>query len=248
MSMKNTTDLNKILSYESKVPYANVVYEGISLRLAVPNRKCYYFASSIGTREKDTNHWMRDLTSTDIFFDVGANNSIFSLVASKVHKCRSYAFEPHFASYYVSQLNLFANGLENVMSVFPVAVSDGVGLDFLWLSDRSAGKSLNNFGQMRESDDALWNAVIPQGACSMPLDLIVNKLGVCPTFLKVDVDGIESKIIAGAMNVLDDPSLKKIMIEFNKESSDDMKAFFVLQDKGFVLEFAGPSGYFFKRR
>ena len=238
----------ELLKHEQKLPFFETTYMGKKLRFAATNQKCFYFAESIANRESDTNEWIAKLTPEDIFFDIGANNSVFSIVASAIYGARSYAFEPHFASYHISQQNVYANNLESLMQLFPLAISEKTGLDILFLSSITAGKSLNNFGEARPSTDILWNATKPQPAVSMSIDDICKHLDVIPTFIKVDVDGIEAKIITGAAETLKNPILKEIMIEFDKTRPVDVKAAKKIMDSGFILSFVGPSGYFFRRQ
>lgn len=244
----NQSQILELLKHEQKLPFVDTIFMGKMLRFAATNQKCFYFAESIENRESDTNQWMSKLTQDDIFFDIGANNSVFAIVASAIYGARSYAFEPHFASYYISQQNLYANKLESLMHLFPLAISEKTGLDTLFLSSITAGKSLNNYGEARPSEDPLWHAVKPQSAVSMSIDDICKNLKVIPTFIKIDVDGIEAKIIDGAIDTLKNPLLKEIMVEFDKKRETDIKAAKKIIDAGFILDFAGPSGYFFRRQ
>jgi FkbM family methyltransferase len=243
----NQNELDKLLQHEKNLPFYEVTFNNKPLRFAVTNQKCFYFAHSIPTREPDTNEWISKLTKDDVFFDIGANNCVFTILASAIYGARSYAFEPHFASYYISQQNIYSNKLEELASLFPVAVAEETSFGNLYLSSTTAGKSLNNFGDSRPSADPLWNAIKPQASVSMSIDDICAHLGVCPSFIKIDVDGIESKIVKGASKTLKNPSLKEIMIEFDKDKDEDIKAAQKLYDSGFILDIAGPSGYFFRR-
>src|SRR3546814_6360779 len=78
----------------------------------------------------------------------------------------------------------------------PIAVADTESCGKMFLSSITAGKSLNNFGDARPSDDPLWNATIPQGSVSMSLDRFSEQTGIVPHHIKIDVDGIEPLIIA----------------------------------------------------
>jgi FkbM family methyltransferase len=235
-------------TYESRLPFIKVTYKSSTILFAVPNAKCLYFAKSINTREADTNKWLESLRHDDVFFDVGANNGVFALIASKIYGCKSYAFEPHYASYFILQQNIYANKLENLVTLYPLAISKDTTISNLYLSSKTAGKSLNQFGSKLESSNHLWNAVIPQGSVSMSLDKVSELLGIVPTYLKIDVDGIESSIVKGATTILADKRLKRIMIEFNPEKKEDCAAARTLERYQFSLEQKGPSGYFFERK
>src|SRR3546814_5514520 len=67
--------------------------------------------------------------------------------------------------------------------------------------------------EARPSDDPLWNAPLPQGSVSMSLDRFSEQTGIVPHHIKIDVDGIEPLIIAGAAKLLANPKLVSVMVE-----------------------------------
>ena len=241
-------DFKRITLYEKTLPYASVSFRGENLNFAVPNEKCLYFATSIKSREPDTLDWLDDLTPADIFFDVGANNLVFSLIAAKFYKTPTFAFEPHFASYHVGQLNIMANNLDNLISVYPIALTNELAINCLYLSDVTAGKSLNSFGVKSDSTDPLWSTKASQGSIAMNLDMVCDLLGRTPTVIKIDVDGLESNIIEGGLKVLQSAKVRKLMVEFNPSNQADVLSDRLLTKLGYALDHAGPSGYFYCRR
>lgn len=233
--------------YEAGMPFVAVKFAGHKLRFAIPNEKCLYFALSLEKREPMTNKWVLAFHKDDVFFDIGANNGIYALMAAVATGCRVYAFEPHFGSYHVLVHNVFANDLQERVSAYPLAVSDKLGFDNLYLSAITAGKSLNNYGDARPSDKALWNAVIPQAAVSISIDEFVRATGVVPNHIKVDVDGIEPKIVAGARETLANPQLKSIMIEIDEKDPAHLAIMDVMKDSGFKRPLKDEAGVFFFR-
>jgi FkbM family methyltransferase len=233
--------------YEASMPFVAVRFAGHKLKFAIPNEKCLYFALSLAKREPMTNKWILAFDSKDVFFDIGANNGIYGLMAAAVAGCRVYAFEPHFGSYHVLVHNVFANNLQDRMSAYPLAMSDRLGLDNLYLSANTAGKSLNNYGDARPSDDKLWNAVIPQAAVSMSLDEFVRLSGVMPNHIKVDVDGIEPKIVEGGRDTLADPRVKSVMIEIDEKDSAHVAIYDAMKGFGFARFLKDEAGVFFFR-
>ncbi|HLY71163.1 MAG TPA: hypothetical protein VKR53_15625, partial [Puia sp.] len=55
-------------------------------------------------------HYVRE---HDLFFDVGANVGIYTLLAAKLKKARGYSFEPIPSTFYFLRLNMIVNDLEN---------------------------------------------------------------------------------------------------------------------------------------
>ena len=75
-----------------------------------------------------------------------------------------------------------------------------------------------------------------QGSLSMSLDDLVYKHNFdCPTYLKIDVDGNEHLVLAGASKLLQDPRLKSILIELNKNLKVDQGLVSYIQSCGFLL-------------
>ncbi len=233
--------------YEISLQFVTVKFAGHRIKFAIPNRKCLHFALSIEKREPMTNKWILAFDRDDVFFDIGANNGIYALMAAVATGCRVYAFEPHFGSYHVLVHNVFANDLQERVSAYPLAVADKLGFDNLYLSAITAGKSLNNYGDARPSDKALWNAVIPQAAVSISIDEFVHITGVVPNHIKVDVDGIEPKIVAGARETLANPQLKSIMIEIDEKDPAHLAIMDVMKDSGFKRHLKDEAGVFFFR-
>src|SRR5262249_49363890 len=57
---------------------------------------------------------------------------------------------------------------------------------------------------------------LKQGALSVTLDTLVQKYALpSPTLLKIDVDGIELKILEGARRVLASTALRTVLVELN---------------------------------
>ena len=233
--------------YESSMPFAKVTFRAKEIIFATPNEKCLYFATSLNEREPKTNEWIMGFHPEDVFFDIGANNGIYGLMAAVVVGCRVYAFEPHYGSYYVMCRNIYANSLQERMFAYPLAVSDHEGYGLLYLSALNAGKSLNNFGECRPHDDPLWNATIPQASITTSIDHFSEAIGVVPNHIKVDVDGIEPAIVAGAENVLADLRLKSIMIELDVTNSAHLAVFDKMAVFGFKRYETDPAGVFFYR-
>lgn len=233
--------------YEISLQFVTVKFAGHRIKFAIPNRKCLHFALSLEKREPMTNKWILAFDRDDVFFDVGANNGVFALMAAVVPGCRVYAFEPHFASYYTLVHNIFANDLQDRVSAYPLAISNGLAFDNLYLSAITAGKSLNNYGDARPSEETLWHAVIPQAAVAISLDEFVRVTGVMPNHIKVDVDGIEPKIVEGGRKTLADPRLKSVMIEIDEKDAAHMAIHEVMKESGFGRFLKDPAGVFFFR-
>lgn len=233
--------------YENSIPAVVIPLKDKSFKMVTPNQKCLGFALTAHQREPETNKWIAGFKPDEIFFDVGANNGLYGLIAAVGQDCIVHAFEPHFASYYVTTRNVFANKLQNRMTVYPLAISDGESYGTMFLSSTTAGKSLNNYGEARPSDDPLWNATIPQGAVSTSLDRFIELTGIVPHHVKIDVDGIEPAIIRGAAKLLQNPKLASLMVEIDQKSPEHVAMHDIILAAGFSRFIKDDAGNFYFR-
>lgn len=241
-------EIKKIAAaYESSIPAVKVPVRDKSFAMVVPNLKCLGFAVTAHTREPATNAWVLSFKPGEIFFDVGANNGLYGLIAAVVSGCEVHAFEPHFASYYVTTRNIYINKLQDRMTCYPLAISDGDGYGKIFLSSTTAGKSLNNYGAARPHDDPIWNAMIPQGTASTSLDRFVELTGIVPHHVKIDVDGLEPQIIKGAAKLLENPTLQSVMVEAFHTDPEHLAIHDRMLEAGFSRFIKDEAGNFYFR-
>jgi len=132
------------------------------------------------------------------FVDIGANTGFFTLVAAKINPSVSvHAFEPVPAIFQILKRHVELNGLSGNCRLNSLAVSDRVGsVPFHIPYETMASASLN-----------------PEGFCHLPgqivnarsitLDEYVNKASLKKVdLLKIDVEGFEPQVLAGATEVL----------------------------------------------
>lgn len=246
--MATFEDIKKLAeSYEQSLPVVSIAIRDKTLRMATPNLKCLGFAVGAAQREPATNAWIYGFKPEEVFFDVGANNGLYGLIAAVVAGCEVHAFEPHFASYHILTRNIFLNKLQDRMLSYPIAVSDSVGCGKMFLSSTMAGKSLNNYGTARPHEDPLWNATIPQGSVSMSLDLFSDLTGIVPNHIKIDVDGLEPQIVQGSAKLLANPKLQSVMIEIMKQMPSHEDIHQTMLDAGFTRFVEDAAGTFYFR-
>jgi len=234
-------------AYENSIPAVKIPVKDKAFVMVTPNKKCLGFALTVHQREPATNAWVYGFRPDEVFFDIGANNGLYGLLAAVVSGCIVHAFEPHFASYYVTTRNVFENKLQDRMTVYPLAISDGESYGTMFLSSVTAGKSLNNYGTARPSEDALWNATIPQGAVSTSLDRFVELTGIVPNHIKIDVDGLEPQIIRGAAKLLQNPKLASVMVEADEKDPEHRKIHETMLAAGFGRFIKDEAGNFYFR-
>jgi FkbM family methyltransferase len=244
--IKSTDDaLAEIAQYERGMPFFKMRVGDAVLRIAVPNHKCLYFATSYETREAETNDWIRSFPDDAVFFDVGANIGIFSLLASVWTNARIVAFEPHFASYYAMVRTLLENGLQQRVQAFPLALTDRSEFGSFFVADSTAGKSLNQFGAPNPQYQAKGDEFIELAAASTTLDRFVSESAIVPTHIKIDVDGLELAVLQGAHNTLAHPSMSAVMVEL--EGEEQPQIIDLMRDMGYARVNEGTPNAIFLR-
>ena len=190
-------------------------------------------ASNMFTREPATIEWIEGFGKGDTLWDVGSNVGVFTLYSVLARDAKVVAFEPLPWNHTGLVQNLVLNGFtdnvlpvqaavndETTISVINVHVERG---DIVGASDCPFGEPYGNMGNPVETKYRIQTI-------GYSIDDFVERFDVpFPNHLKVDVDGIEMKVISGARKTIKDPRMRSIMIEvepgqhefFEKELGDN---------------------------
>jgi len=208
---------------------------GITYSFVCPNRLVSWRARTFLTKEPETLEWIDTFQPGDVLFDIGANVGLYSIYAAS-RSVRVMAFEPESQNYALIQQNIFLNGFADRITCLAVALSDREGVDHIFVSRFRAGEAMHNVGAALDWQQRPFEACFQQGIVSFSLDAFLTfQSQPFPTHIKIDVDGIEAKIIRGAKRTLGDPRLKSLLIEMDGASSDDMAAMAEIEGAGFRL-------------
>ena len=204
----------------------------INAKYYTPNDCTLGRAQTLFTKEPITIKWIEQMSPGDVLYDVGANVGMYSVYAG-YHGVKVYAFEPMYENYAILVKNLFLNDTGGV--AYCLAMSDKMSLDQLYLSSHKPGGSLNSFGQkigpFLEPRDTKGH-----GAVSMSIDDVV-RLGLPhPNHIKIDVDGLEHLVIAGAHLTLLSLPLKTVLIEINPNLPEHQGILKLFSDAGWYLD------------
>jgi hypothetical protein len=82
------------------------------------------------------------------------------------------------------------------------------------LASLEAASSMHSVGAAGLTEQFGHPIVLRAGVGLVTVDSLAATAGV-PSLMKIDVDGGEDDVLAGAAAVLDDPRLRSILIEFN---------------------------------
>lgn len=202
-------------------------------RFSSTNPLLLWRARTLFTKEPETLEWIRGFSAGDVFFDIGANVGTYSIYAAN-HCGQVYAFEPESANYAVLNRNIRLNDVAGRVRAFPLAISESRRLDSLRLQSTKAGAALHVFGHNLDFKSDSFTPAFEQGAIALSLDELVFDLGLTvPTHLKIDVDGLEAAVLAGAPRVLAHPTLRSVLVEINESQAADLALVDLLVSFGF---------------
>jgi FkbM family methyltransferase len=170
----------------------------VDLTLGNDNSLCLYVCGSFEPNEFA--FLDKILRPGMVFVDVGANDGYYTLFAARRvgPAGRVVAAEPSSRERAHLQRNLGRNGLDNV-AVIPAAIGAISGLADLHLAHgvHAGHNTLGGFAH----DDVVRASL--ERVRIEPLDAVIARLGLARVdFVKIDVEGAEARVIAGAANVL----------------------------------------------
>ena len=198
------------------IPYTNKT--GIKFSLKSNSRLVQKRASQLYDREPPTIEWITSFDKGSVFVDVGANIGSYSLLAAKIRKTTTYAFEPHPLNFAELCTNIYLNQFKNI-TPYCIALTDSSKFDTFRLSQMIPGAADNSF-----AEDSRLGESITQGCYGTKLDnLFIEGVIKQPDYIKIDVDGAELNVLYGASIVLQ--NAKEVQVELRKKNADQAEEF-----------------------
>ena len=202
--------------HEQTQPSISVEMEGVALRYLTPNSRCLWRVETLATKEPVTLQWLNRIPDGACLLDIGANVGMYSVYAGVLRKARVFAFEPEAQNYAVLCGNIRLNGLSDRVIAWSAALSDETKFDRIYLSDGDIGGSCHTFGAALNANLEPARHPFTQGCFATTVDVLVAGGAIeMPQFIKIDVDGLEHKIIKGAASTLKDSRVRSVIIEIN---------------------------------
>jgi FkbM family methyltransferase len=143
------------------------------------------------------------LRAGDRFFDIGANIGSYTVLAAGTAGALVVAVEPIPSTFLALRANIELNGLDDRVTVLNVAVAADEGK--AWFTSNLDAMN-HALGPEEPSDSAVEVPIVT-------LDGIAASGG--PTFIKIDVEGLETSVLAGGTATLRSDALRCVLIEMN---------------------------------
>lgn len=202
---------------------------GQAMLVSTPNAGAKWRVKTMFTKEPDTIAWISAMSPGEVFLDVGANIGLYSLYAA-FHGLRVYAFEPQAASYAQLVKNIQINGLSEKVTAYCAALTDETAWSRLYVSDTKAAGSMNNFGEERNFRKETQEFKESQGSFGTTIDALPWQFD----HIKIDVDGIEEKVVWGAAEKLN--GVKSMLVEINHNLPEHLAVVQALRSLGFSTD------------
>lgn len=205
-------------------------YDGAEIVIGVTSRAEIMSRLTPVAKEPWTVRWIeQSIQDGDVFYDVGANVGTYSLIAAAQQRSgvRVVAFEPGYASFAALCDNVVRNGRDDVIVPLPVVLGDRTELATLGYSDVAAGGAEHS---LRPDAEAVYR----QPVLAYRLDDLVSEFQLpLPSLLKVDVDGAEAAVLAGAPRTLARQQLRSVLVEVQDEGTGNVVS--ALEEAGLSL-------------
>ncbi|MDD9878032.1 MAG: FkbM family methyltransferase [Magnetovibrio sp.] len=201
---------------ESRVPIGVIKAETGDVAFYMPSQMAAMRFQTLFTKEPETARWISGFAPGGVLVDIGANIGGYTIWAAKHRRMRVFAFEPEAQNFAYLNKNIILNSLDDQVTAFPAAISDETRFSVLNLGDTRIGGSLNSFAEPVDENLEPREPLYRQGSVATSLDqLVADGVLPVPDHIKIDVDGFEHKVVAGARTVLADPGVSSVLIELN---------------------------------
>lgn len=220
--------------YEAINPMVEIADGDTSVIYCTPSVGTRWRADTLFTKEPDTIAWIGGFRRDEVLVDIGANVGMYTIWAAKTRGARVFAFEPESQNYALLYRNIVANELSARVTAYCLALSDERAYSQLHLSGFSLGASCHTFGAKVDHLLRPRESRVSQGCVSVTLDELVGAGTIDqPDYIKIDVDGLEHKVLAGARATLRHPRLKSVLVELNTHLGEHREVIAMLQAEGF---------------
>jgi FkbM family methyltransferase len=159
----------------------------------------------------------------DVVYDIGANVGVFSLIAAIARSARVIAFEPGFANYARLCENIHLNRCGDSITPMPWLLADRSGMRQFEYRSLGPGQSRHVMRGSTRPLDETERYLQPMAAIA--LDDAIRQFDLpVPTHIKLDVDGGEALVLAGARATLANPRLTSVIVEAGADTEAEVRA------------------------
>lgn len=194
-------------------------------------------AQTLLSKEPGTIRRMDSFQPHSVFWDIGANVGVYSLYAAARGNLEVLTFEPSAFNYHLLARNVVLNAFEHAVRPLCVAFADRTCLDTFYLHSALAGDAFHSFSDSKGFDGQAAEARVSHGMIAYSIDDFVATFHPpFPNYVKIDVDGLEDRILRGARNTLSDARLCSLQVEPDTEEALTSSVIDMLRSCGLTLD------------
>jgi FkbM family methyltransferase len=225
-----TPESGRIQTKWLDLEYGEVPLRDKKMRFATTGSSSKKRLRSLFSKEPITLAWIDTFADGETLYDIGANIGMYTVYAAVMRNATVYAFEPEALNYAELNKNIFLNDLHDRVLGYCLALSDVDKADRLLLSDFGLGISYHDFEENSWTEDKSfapdWTVSKDnrrqQGCLGRSLDSLLREGLPAPHHIKIDVDGLEHRVVAGMLETLACPELKTVLIEINFDNPKNL--------------------------
>lgn len=213
----------------------SLIYHEKVVKFYTPNNMTKNRVSNIFRKEPITITWMDNIQPNEVVLDVGANVGMYTIMAAVSKNARVYAFEPEASNYFLLNQNIKLNNLSEQVTAWNCGVLDYDGQSILYMSDLTGfGRAIHSVDENVNFDLTPKQTKFKQGINVIKLDTFCKNMNVVPDHIKIDVDGLEHRILHGNIDSL--LKAKTVIVEIQTTLSEHLKAVEFMLYLGFKLD------------
>ena len=224
------SEIQRIKTKWLDMEYLEIEHAGRRLRFAASGSASVKRARSLFQKEPITISWIDSFAKGESLFDIGANLGLYTVYAAVMRDAAVYAFEPEALNYAELNKNIYLNDLHGKVVGYCLALSNHNKTDKLLLSDFGLGISHHDFEENSWTEDKQFtpdwlckkDGRRVQGCIGRTVNSLIDDGLPVPHHIKIDVDGLEHRVVAGMTKILQDPRLKTVLVEINFDSKANL--------------------------
>ncbi len=219
----------------------------------IPSEVIEWRVNTYFTKEPETLDWIDNFDNSKkfTFWDIGANIGLYSIYAALKHgNCDVVSFEPSTSNLRTLSRNISINNLENRIKIFTNPLSNKTD-EFSEMRETQfiEGGALNSFGENYNFEGKKFKSSMTYQLMGKSINSILdNKILEVPSYIKLDVDGIEHLILKGAQKYLNHNNLLSLSIEINEDFTKQFQEVLkIMKDSNFKVLYKKHNEEMFKQ-
>ena len=215
----------------------SVSYHNKEVKFYTPTKKTAGRVKKIFRKEPITITWMDNMKQGDTVIDIGANVGMYSLMSAVSRNAKVYAFEPEASNYNLLCQNIRLNNMGDRITAYCAGNLDFDGFSVLNIAnnrDVGPGGSCHTVDEEKNFDLSRMSVAFKQGINTVMLDTFCKQMNIIPDHIKMDVDGLEHRVINGGLETIQ--KARTVIIELNTNLKEHNDSISKMKSLGFKLD------------